>query len=339
METSSNSKLKFQPEVSDGWFLVEYDNTETGASSIAEWICGYSRAKITFDPSKVTVSDGASINFFSVIYGGKETFASDNIATTDIIEETSAVIIVKVSDSNGNITFQEYNVNTLEYKKPTITDVSVYRSDSLKAADDAGHYLTVKGTPGYTSLNGKNTVTFTASYKQIGESAFGDDIALQSNELTIINEVEVSAEKSYVVRLKTTDALGNSSSYEQIISTREVAFHLKPGGKGAAFGKYAERDNLLDVKWPVNFENEAKVKGELYAMLGVIAGEISFKIISGGNLSNTPDGWDDFPYGRAIVMGKETDSDRYYFLVQGNGNLYTGCAMNGAEAIKWYKKG
>ena len=103
METSSNSKLKFQPEVSDGWFLVEYDNTETGASSIAEWICGYSRAKITFDPSKVNVSDGASINFFSVIYGGNETFASDNIATTDIIEETSAVIIVKVSDSNGNI--------------------------------------------------------------------------------------------------------------------------------------------------------------------------------------------------------------------------------------------
>ena len=197
METSSNRKLKFQPEVSDGWFSVEYDNTETGASSIAEWICGYSRAKITFDPSKVTLSDGASIKFFSVIYGGKETIASDNIATTDIITETSAVIIVKVSDSNGNITFQEYNVNTLEYKKPTITDVSVYRSDSLKAADDAGHYLTVKGTPGYTSLNGKNSVTFTAAYKQIGASAFGNDITLQGNDLTIINEVEVSAEKSF----------------------------------------------------------------------------------------------------------------------------------------------
>ena len=339
METSSNSKLKFQPEVSDGWFLVEYDNTETGSSSIAEWICGYSRAKITFDPSKVTVSDGASINFFSVIYGGNETFASDNIATTDIIEETSAVIIVKVSDSNGNIAYQEYNVNTLEYKKPTITDVSVYRSDSLKVADDAGHYLTVKGTPGYKSLNGKNTVTFTASYKQIGESSFGDDIALQSNELTIINEVEVSAEKSYVVRLKATDALGNSSSYEQVIPTREVAFNLKSGGKGAAFGKYAEHDNLLDVKWPANFDDDTTVKGELYAILGVIAGEISLKIISGENLPNTPDGWDGFPYGRAIVMGKETNSDRYYLLIQGNGNLYTGCALNGAEAITWYNKG
>lgn len=62
-------------------------------------------------------------------------------------------------------------------------------------------------------------------------------------------------------------------------------------------------------------------------------------VISGGNLPNVPDEWSASPHGRAIVMGKETNSDRYYILVQSNGNLYTGCALNGSEKITWYKKG
>ena len=44
-----------------------------------------------------------------------------------------------------------------------------------------------------------------------------------------------------------TDSLGNSARYEENIPTEKVAFHLKEGGKGAAFGKAAETEGLLEL--------------------------------------------------------------------------------------------
>lgn len=335
------------PRVSDGWFSVERDNSGTSASGITEWVCGYSKAKVTFDPSKVTVASTATISSFSVNYDGLQTTAEDNVATTGVITDTSAKLTLKVTDSLGKSTSETYTVTTLPYSKPTLTDVSVYRSDSLMAADDEGNYLTVKGTPGFTSLNGKNSITFTAAYKQSGASSFGDAVDLGSNTMTIINSTEVSNTASYVVRLTVTDALGNKAVYEQIVSTKSVAFHLKNGGNGAAFGKYAEQDNLLDVKWPANFSDNAtvngmlKTNGELYATLGIIAKDVSLCIT--GNveteLPNPPTGWEaGVDYGRAIIIGRDTDSDRYYLVVQSNGKLWVGCSLNGATTVTWYEK-
>lgn len=335
------------PSVSSGWFSVTRDNTGTPASGITEWVCGYSKAKVTFDPSKVTVASTATISSFSVNYDGLQTTAEDNVATTGVITDTSAKLTLKVTDSLGKSTSETYTVTTLPYSKPTLTDVSVYRSDSLMAADDEGNYLTVKGTPGFTSLNGKNSITFTAAYKQSGASSFGDAVDLGSNTMTIINSTEVSNTASYVVRLTVTDALGNKAVYEQIVSTKSVAFHLKNGGNGAAFGKYAEQDNLLDVKWPANFSDNAtvngmlKTNGELYATLGIIAKDVSLCIT--GNveteLPNPPTGWEaGVDYGRAIIIGRDTDSDRYYLVVQSNGKLWVGCSLNGATTVTWYEK-
>ena len=240
------------PSVSDGWFSVARDNSGTPASGITEWVCGYSKAKVTFDPSKVTVDSTATISSFSVTYDGFQTTATDNVATTGVITDKSAKLTLTVTDSLGKSTSDTYTITALPYSNPTLTNVSVYRSDSLMASSDEGNYLTVKGTPGFTSLNGKNSITFTVAYKQSGASSFGDEVGLESDTLTIINSTEVSNTESYVVRLTVTDALGNKAIYEQIVSTKSVAFHLKNGGNGAAFGKFSEADNTLEVLWDLN---------------------------------------------------------------------------------------
>lgn len=44
-----------------------------------------------------------------------------------------------------------------------------------------------------------------------------------------------------------TDSLGNTATYEATIPTEKVAFHLKAGGDGAAFGKAAEKSKALEL--------------------------------------------------------------------------------------------
>ena len=60
-----------------------------------------------------------------------------------------------------------------------------------------------------------------------------------------------------------TDSLGNSTEFEENIPTEQVAFHLKEGGQGAAFGKAAEQDELLDVAWDARFREDVQVDGAL----------------------------------------------------------------------------
>ena len=75
--------------------------------------------------------------------------------------------------------------------------------------------------------------------------------------------MEISADRSYIALLVLTDSLGNSARYEENIPTERVAFHLKEGGNGAAFGKAAEHDELLDVAWDARFREDVQVDGAL----------------------------------------------------------------------------
>jgi microcystin-dependent protein len=64
---------------------------------------------------------------------------------------------------------------------------------------------------------------------------------------------------SYSVEIGVVDDIGNEASVTKIVPTDKVEFHLRNGGKGAAFGEYAEDENVLSVakSW------ELRVKGEL----------------------------------------------------------------------------
>ena len=61
-----------------------------------------------------------------------------------------------------------------------------------------------------------------------------------------------------------------------------------------------------------------------------------FSSISIDDLPNKPSGWSG--YGRVIRWGSSSSSDKYYLLVDSNGGLYTGAALNGAATITWKAK-
>lgn len=250
------------PSVASGWITVARDNS--AIPSVAAWVKGYSRAQITFDSSKVTAKYGASISRFSVEYGGESITASNGVATTKQLSDQTANVICKVTDSRGVSTAETVAIPVLDYAMPTITGVSIYRSDDALIATDDGVHIAAVATAGCTSLDGANSVSLTAAYKAVDAAEYGGETELESGVAALVTgEDDISTMQSYAVRLTATDSLGNTVSYEKTVPTKAVTFHLKNGGKGAAFGKYAETDELFDCQWAAKFANSVAIEDEL----------------------------------------------------------------------------
>lgn len=249
------------PTVTDGWISAERDNSLI--PGINAWVVGYSKVKITFDPSKASGNFNATIVGFSVQYDGETVAAVDNTATTKALTGTAATVRCMVTDSRGNTTTETVEVEALAYAPPTITEASVYRCDDALLAADDGVHIAARATAGCTGLNGENTVTLTAAYKALDAADYGAEVALQSGVTGMVTgSADISTMQSYTVRLTATDKVGNSVTYTRAVPTKSVTFHLKGGGKGASFGSYAQTD-CLHCEWGAEFAGDVSIAGAL----------------------------------------------------------------------------
>lgn len=247
------------PQIQPGWVSAARDNS--ACPNVNAWVKGYSKAKITFDPTKVS-SKYASIARYSIIYGGTRTDAVENTATTGTLTEVDAKVKCLVTDSRGVTTVEEITIPVLDYEPPVITEVSIFRSDDAKLPADTGVHMAAQGTARFSALGGENACTLTASYKATSDAAFGTAQQLENGVLTMITgTAEIDTNKSYLVRLTATDKVGNATIYEKTVPTSAVTFHLKDGGNGAAFGKYAEKNNMLECQWGATFGGDVEFQG------------------------------------------------------------------------------
>lgn len=250
-----------KPALTNGWATVSYDNSGTKASGIAAWVQGYSKAKAVFNGSKVTCKQGASIAKYAVTYLGKT--VEESPYRTETISTTSATVRCTVTDSRGLTAWEDFNIALLEYAPPALVGADLFRSDGEGTAADGGVHIAGVARVRYSELGGLNSVTLKGYWKIVGGSyGAGETLTVGAVGL-VTGNVEISAERSYIALLVLTDSLGNSARYEENIPTEQVTFHLKEGGKGAAFGKAAEQDELLDVAWDARFRGDVQVDGAL----------------------------------------------------------------------------
>lgn len=234
-----------KPTVLSGWAAVSYDNSGTAAENMAAWVQGYSKAKATFDASKVTCRQGAGVSKFSITYLGKTT--AGNPCRTETISTTGATVRCTVTDSRGLTAWEDFNIALLEYAPPALVGADLFRSDGEGAAADGGTHIAGVARARYSELGGLNSVTLKGYWKSVG-GGYGAGETLTVGAVGLVTgDVEISADRSYIALLVLTDSLGNSARYEENIPTEKVAFHLKEGGKGAAFGKAAETEGLLEL--------------------------------------------------------------------------------------------
>ena len=234
-----------KPAVLSGWAAVTYDNSGTAAENMAAWVQGYSKARATFDASKVTCRQGAGVSKFSITYLGKTT--EGNPCRTETISTTGATVRCTVTDSRGLTAWEDFSISLLEYAPPALVGADLFRSDGEGTAADGGAHIAGVARVRYSELGGLNSVTLKGYWKSVGGSYGAGETLTVGTVGLVTGDVEISADRSYIALLVLTDSLGNTARYEENIPTEKVAFHLKEGGKGAAFGKAAETDGLLEL--------------------------------------------------------------------------------------------
>ena len=153
-------------------------------------------------------------------------------------------------------------VQVFPYNAPRIRTSAVYRCDSEGNETDEGTYLRVSCMAECSELDGRNGLTVRVRYRSVGE-AYSGYMELQNGEPTTIGG-DLDSHRTYEVELSAVDTVGMERAISYTASTAAATFHLRDGGNGAAFGKYAE-SNALECAWDAKFLADVAVTGEISA--------------------------------------------------------------------------
>lgn len=254
------------PVIADGWASVKPYNAGTAASAFTIYVQGYSKAEVTFDSGKVSGQFGATIKTVQIAWDG--TTASAAPYRTKVLSKSGVQTIrCTATDSRGFKSTKNITVNVEIYSEPSMKGISVFRCDAAGAEDESGAYISFKAVGVRASLAGQNSLTIKAAYRQVGQTAWAAETTISSGVASVLGG-GLSSTVSYDARITATDSLGNKAEYITLIGTADVALNIMPGGKGAAFGKYAEHENALDIgDWNLMAANLYPV-GSVYMTYG-----------------------------------------------------------------------
>lgn len=253
IEASDSAK----PVLSDGWVKLAAAYTVSLAHEVGgEYVQGYSKAKATFDDSLVSGQYDAAIKSFKVSWDGAE--AADSTKLLNKSGEQTVRCIA--TDSRGLTNYEDITITVQPYSLPTLSGISIYRSNRDSVADDAGTYIHFGAKANISSCNGKNGYWMYAYWEPTTQNDWGNGTDIGTGAGIALGEGKISTTTSYNAHIRIRDYLNHTASFTVRISTSEVAFHIKKGGKGAGFGKYSQKDNLLDVEWDIH--SDGAISGE-----------------------------------------------------------------------------
>ena len=167
----------------------------------------------------------------------------------------------RVTDSRGRTTIMEGQPITVwDYHPPKLSGISVMRCQSDGTVDSGGDYLKVRSSAACASVDGRNDVSLTVRIRPAG-GTWGSAVTLESGVFSIL---PADSEAVYEAEFTAKDTLGTVKTVTAMSGTAAVAFHLREGGGGAAFGKRADSDGL-HCAWDASFDGKVAVTGEVSA--------------------------------------------------------------------------
>lgn len=214
---------------------------------------GLSRLRYTVSAA---AQGGAAIRETQFQFAG-ETLSGLTGTTAPIDRSGTLTPAATVRDSRGrSLTVSAAPITVYDYQLPVIRSSFAWRCDENGTEDERGSYLRLQCQAGCSALDGRNTLTVRARYRAVG-GAYGGYVSLQSGAVTTVGG-GLDPAVTYEVELSALDSIGGEKTVCYTASTAAVAFHLRPGGMGAAFGKYAERD-ALECAWDAAFAGDVTV--------------------------------------------------------------------------------
>lgn len=170
-----------------------------------------------------------------------------------------------VTDARGYSTSVTKTITVIPYDNPRVIPyngqniVVCERCLTEGLPDPGGQNLLIKAGRKYSqvAVDGvqKNFCKLMYRYKTSTADSFGDWITLISESEVLKDEVSIiavgivpSATTSYHVQIAVQDTIGGEPiTMDFVVSTDDITFHLRAGGKGAGVGKYSEEDYLFDI--------------------------------------------------------------------------------------------
>ena len=223
--------------------------------------------------------------------------------------------------SNAAITL--YAVWELAYIRPRITNLTISRCDSAGNISESGTYLrydfkwATDLTGVYIQCQWKPQTANWGSSSQKSTTILSNSSS-KSGTITkkVVGSGAISTEQSWTARVYIYDSKGTSyATYSSDMSIGTIAYPIdvRKGGKGIAFGKVAEADNLADFNFKTRFRNSIElktpngIKSFLDAVYPVGSIYMSVKSTNPGTLFGGT--WVAIAQGRCLVGVNTSDND------------------------------
>lgn len=212
---------------------VKVEDAAGYLATYGAYVQGWSKLKITATPA---LAYSSPITTYVITADGK-TYNTTPITTGVVQGKGKLAVTAKVTDARGQPSaVASTEITVLEYSKPSIT-VNAYRCNSSGEADLEGAYMRVGFTVSITSLNGKNSATYTIKHSGSSAPINGTGTSYLSGVLAC----DVS--RAFSVEVTVTDRLVKATKSAVI----PIAFTLMDfynTGMGVALGKVATRDGF-----------------------------------------------------------------------------------------------
>ena len=218
--------------------------------------------------SKVTVNpDGLSFKFGAALAAVTITVGSVSIrqlpATFNLSEAGDLTVTVAVRDTRGLLTVKTTTIKVNSYIPPSVKIIELFRCDSQGNQSAYGENLFVRYNLNYSSVNSKNTAQLSVQYKTSADSQYSTPQNITTNP-SVFGSGKISMNSSSFVRFIITDGITKTGvQIVRTVSAGHIPFNIRRGGKGAAFGKFSEKDNELSVGWNLNVDGNVEIKGEM----------------------------------------------------------------------------
>ena len=179
------------------------------------------------------------------------------------------------TDSREFTGYATQTINVIPYAAPRIlahsseNGIVCARCKADDTLDESGTYLRIKAKLSYFKLVSNGTAHNQGGLFYRWKKANGTytdwspliDYGSAVEEVAVtIDDIYLDPTSSYAVQLGAKDSVQSNYIYETFtIPTADVDFNMKDGGGGAAFGKYAERANALEIAddWDLVMKGEA----------------------------------------------------------------------------------
>ena len=269
-----------------------------------------SKVKLT---ATATAGSGASIKSYAFSGSNMSASGTANNATSSVLQYSGArTYTVTVTDTRGRTATKTVSITVQPYAAPAISSMSVQRCTSNGTIDENGTYAYVTVNSTYSSIGGANTRTVVLTNS--GNSTATTILATTNTNGTWsgVYGSGFATGTTYTITATIKDtAYSSTATKSGTLKAAARPMNIKSNGKGIAFGKMSETDNLLDVAWNEKVRENLTVDKNL-SVTGTINEAVINRnnYITGGAVTNLPS--HNSVADRPTFLGSYTVGDTWY---------------------------